>query len=98
MHYRPGWDCHGLPIELKVHQASEASKGKGPLKVRDLARKFALKTVAEQKEQFMSWGVMADWEEPYLTLQPEFVKRQLRLFGRMHEKKLVFRRWVSFQK
>lgn len=90
VHYRPGWDCHGLPIELKVHRASESGQ-EDPLKVRSLARSFALQTVEQQKEEFRSWGVMADWEEPYLTLKPDFVKRQLRLFCRMHEKGFVFR-------
>jgi len=81
----PGWDCHGLPIELKVLQsmtAEQREKLEG-LKLRYKARDFALKTVAKQRDQFKRYGVWAEWEEPYLTLNPGYEAAQLGVFGRM---------------
>lgn len=65
----PGWDCHGLPIELKVLQSMEADKRLEltPIKLRKKARAFALKAVEAQREQFKRYGIWADWEDPYLA-------------------------------
>ena len=78
--YVPGWDCHGLPIELKVLQSMDQEKRKEltPIKLRYKARAFALKTVDAQREQFKRYGIWADWEDPYLTLLPEYEVRGLR--------------------
>ncbi|XP_037298529.1 isoleucine--tRNA ligase, mitochondrial [Manduca sexta] len=96
VHYVPGWDCHGLPIELKALQkARKASKDTNftdPVNVRNIARKFALETVENQKKAFRSWGVMADWEKQcYLTLNKDYVQSQLRLFYDMYEKGYIYR-------
>ena len=70
----PGWDCHGMPIELKVLQTmkGEEKKQMTPLSLRKKAAQFATETVAAQRESFKRYGVWADWDEPYLTLSPEY--------------------------
>lgn len=62
----PGWDCHGLPIELGA--LKEEKRESGPVALRAACRKYALDFVAAQKEEFIRLGVFADWEHPYLTL------------------------------
>ncbi|CAI7808044.1 unnamed protein product, partial [Closterium sp. NIES-54] len=81
----PGWDCHGLPIELKVLQSmdSKARQGLTPIKLRKKAAQFALKTVDKQRQAFRRYGVWADWEHPYLTLRPAYEAAQLGVFARM---------------
>lgn len=96
MHYVPGWDCHGLPIELKALQKAKTGKNyteaTTPIQVRNIARKFALETVEQQKAAFESWGVMADWDKQcYLTLRKSYVQEQLKQFYSMYEKGLIFR-------
>ena len=53
--------------------------------------RFADKAVATQREQFRSWGVMADWSQPYLTKSTQYVTRQLEMFYRLYEKGFIFR-------
>lgn len=81
----PGWDCHGLPIELKVLQSmpNEERRGLTPIELRRKAAEFALRTVDAQREQFKRYGIWADWDTPYLTMTPAYEAAQLRLFGRM---------------
>ncbi|KAK3284624.1 hypothetical protein CYMTET_7727 [Cymbomonas tetramitiformis] len=83
--YVPGWDCHGLPIELKVLQtlSQEERAALTPIKLRQKAAKFARKTVNDQKKQFMRYGIWADWEDPYMTLLPEYEAAQIDVFGKM---------------
>jgi isoleucyl-tRNA synthetase len=91
--YVPGWDCHGLPIELKVLQAMKPEERKQltPLKLRQKAKEFALKTVDEQRESFKRYGVWGDWEHPYLTLKPEYEAAQIGVFGQMVLKGYIYR-------
>ncbi|MGB6167754.1 MAG: isoleucine--tRNA ligase [Geitlerinemataceae cyanobacterium] len=91
--YVPGWDCHGLPIELKVLQTlkSEERQALTPLTLRQKAREFALKTVDEQRESFKRYGVWGDWENPYLTLTPEYEAAQIGVFGEMALKGYIYR-------
>jgi len=84
--YIPGWDCHGLPIELQV----EKKKGKVGAKLnagefRAACREYALKQVDAQREDFKRLGVLGDWDRPYLTMDPEFEAEQVRGFGRIIE-------------
>ncbi|KAL4446248.1 hypothetical protein ABPG77_003055 [Micractinium sp. CCAP 211/92] len=81
----PGWDCHGLPIELKVLQSMKEAERRSltPLQLREKAAEFALKTVDAQREQFKRYGVWADWDAPYVTLDPSYEAAQLRVFGQM---------------
>ena len=64
--YVPGWDCHGLPIELVV----EKTHGKNiePAKFRELCRAYAAEQVEKQKKDFIRLGVLGDWDNPYLTM------------------------------
>ena len=80
----PGWDCHGLPIELKVTQSlGEKRKQLTDAKVREICRKEALKWVETQKKQFIRLGILADWENPYLTLNPEYEANEVRVLAQI---------------
>ena len=91
--YVPGWDCHGLPIELKVLQGmkQEERRSLTPLQLRQKAKEFALKAVDEQRESFKRYGVWGDWENPYLTLKPEYEAAQIGVFGQMVLNGYVYR-------
>ncbi|MEM8830817.1 MAG: isoleucine--tRNA ligase, partial [Cyanobacteria bacterium P01_G01_bin.19] len=91
--YIPGWDCHGLPIELKVLQKIKSKERKEltPLKLRQKAKEFALKAQQEQCESFKRYGVWGDWEHPYLTLKPEYEAAQIEVFGQMVLKGHIYR-------
>lgn len=99
--YVPGWDCHGLPIELKALEASAPqTKEKNtahttmtPVEVRALARSLASRTVLSQMDEFRSYAVMADWEARWTTMDPDFEIRQLELFLGMVRRGLVYRRF-----
>jgi isoleucyl-tRNA synthetase len=81
----PGWDCHGLPIELKVLQGlkGEERASLTPLALREKAHAYALEQVALQKAGFERWGIWADWESPYLTLNKSYEAAQIGVFGQM---------------
>lgn len=100
--YVPGWDCHGLPIELKALEAHAGSaKGKKdvdtvsmtPVQVRASARELASRTVLSQMDEFRSYAVMADWDGRWTTMDPEFEIRQLELFLGMVQRGLIYRRF-----
>ena len=81
----PGWDCHGLPIELKVLQGlkADARAALTPLELRRKAHAYALEQVALQQAGFERWGIWADWQQPYLTLQKGYEAAQIGVFGQM---------------
>jgi len=89
----PGWDCHGMPIELKVIQGMKPALRQQltPLELRRQAREFALHAVAEQRESFKRYGVWGDWDHPYLTLTPSYEAAQLGVFGQMVLKGYIYR-------
>ncbi len=91
--YVPGWDCHGLPIELKVLQKLKSSVRREltPLSLRQKAKEFALETVEKQSAGFQRYGIWGDWAHPYLTLQPEYEAAQLGVFGKMVENGHIYR-------
>ncbi|XP_011090964.1 isoleucine--tRNA ligase, chloroplastic/mitochondrial [Sesamum indicum] len=93
VHYVPGWDCHGLPIELKVLQSldQDARKELTPLKLRAKAAKFAKSTVKNQMAAFKRYGVWGDWDHPYLTLDPEYEAAQIEVFGQMALQGYIYR-------
>lgn len=71
--YLPGWDCHGLPIEIKVDQLLGKKKAEmTPLEVREECKRYALKFVDIQRNQFKRLGVFGEWEVPYLTMRPGY--------------------------
>ncbi|XP_076848216.1 isoleucine--tRNA ligase, mitochondrial isoform X2 [Brachyhypopomus gauderio] len=89
VHYVPGWDCHGLPIELKA--LGELHVGDlTPLQVRRKAREFAEGAIARQRAAFQRWGVMADWGGCYYTFSGQYEATQLSLFEEMHSKGLIY--------
>ncbi|TVS04975.1 MAG: isoleucine--tRNA ligase [Cyanobium sp. PLM2.Bin73] len=81
----PGWDCHGLPIELKVLQGLKSAERAEltPLSLRQKAHAYALEQVEGQKLGFQRWGIWADWDTPYLTLQKRYEAAQIGVFGAM---------------
>ncbi|MFM7405905.1 MAG: isoleucine--tRNA ligase, partial [Cuspidothrix sp.] len=91
--YVPGWDCHGLPIELKVLQNMKQAERQNltPLQLRQKAKQFALDTVDEQRNSFKRYGIWGDWENPYLTLKPEYEAAQIGVFGEMFLKGYIYR-------
>ncbi|WP_288571963.1 isoleucine--tRNA ligase [uncultured Weissella sp.] len=89
--YVPGWDTHGLPIEQQLTKAGKDRKKVGPVIWRKMADEFAHKQVKKQMADFKRLGVSADWDHPYLTLQPSFEAAQLRVFGSMAKRDLIFR-------
>ena len=97
--YVPGWDCHGLPIELKALQVQKDLgqlgdvERRGALAIRKAARKLATNTVEEQKKGFQDWAIMADWENAWRTMDKDFEIGQLEVFKRMVEKGLIYRRF-----
>ncbi|CAN7992695.1 unnamed protein product, partial [Ixodes hexagonus] len=89
VHFVPGWDCHGLPIEVKALTSADVSAS--PTQIRSKARKFATATIEKQMQSFQHWGVMADWSKPYRTYDAEYIAEQLRAFYDLYEKGCVFR-------
>ncbi|CZT00320.1 related to isoleucine--tRNA ligase [Rhynchosporium agropyri] len=101
--YVPGWDCHGLPIEIKAleqQRAKNASQSNDSeettldaIGTRRAARNLATKTVKNQTKGFREWGVMADWEKAWKTMDKTFEVKQLGVFQEMVKKGLIFRRF-----
>lgn len=91
--YVPGWDCHGLPIELKVLQTMKSKERAAltPVQLRKKAAEFARKTVTKQSDSFRRYGVWGDFDRPYLTLQPEYEAAQIEVFGKMFTEGHIFR-------
>ncbi|MEH2013216.1 isoleucine--tRNA ligase [Nostoc sp.] len=91
--YVPGWDCHGLPIELKVLQNMKSAERQNltPLQLRLKAKEFALTTIDNQCQNFKRYGIWGDWDNPYLTLKPEYEAAQIGVFGQMFLKGYIYR-------
>ena len=71
--YVPGWDCHGLPIEIKVDNELGSRKASmTAAQIRRECRKYAAKYVELQKKDFMRLGVFGRWEDPYVTMSPQY--------------------------
>eukprot|EP01129_Flabellula_baltica_P006989 TRINITY_DN2671_c0_g1_i2.p1 TRINITY_DN2671_c0_g1~~TRINITY_DN2671_c0_g1_i2.p1 ORF type:complete len:821 (+),score=168.68 TRINITY_DN2671_c0_g1_i2:60-2465(+) len=90
--YIPGWDCHGLPIELKALEIlKEKGKKIGPLSIRTAAKKFAAQQIEIQKKGFRRYGIMGDWENPYKTMSKEYETHQIDVFYEMVKKGMIYR-------
>ena len=93
--YIPGWDCHGLPIERAVEsELSKKNIKKEDLpktEFRKLCREYAERFVKIQMEEFIRLGVLADWENPYLTMTPSYEAQEIRELGKFFERGLVYR-------
>jgi len=90
--YVPGWDTHGLPIERQAIKAYGIKlQNITPVEMRKKCREFALKYMNSQREQFKRLGVMGEWDDPYLTLKPEFEAKQIEIFGEMAKKGYIYK-------
>ncbi|MDR3644646.1 MAG: class I tRNA ligase family protein, partial [Clostridia bacterium] len=90
--YVPGWDTHGLPIERKaIDKVGLDSRSGDPVEFRRHCRDFALSHVGIMTEQFKRLGVLGDWEDPYMTLKPDFEARQIEVFGEMALKGYIYK-------
>jgi isoleucyl-tRNA synthetase len=80
--YVPGWDCHGLPIEMQVEKThGRVGQKIQPKAFRAACREYALKQIDLQRNEFKRLGVLGDWDHPYLTMAPRFEAEQLRAFS-----------------
>ncbi|MDI9479660.1 MAG: isoleucine--tRNA ligase [Bacillota bacterium] len=90
--YVPGWDTHGLPIEQQAIKNMGIDRHRTDVvEFRRHCRDYALKYVDLQREQFKRLGVRGDWDNPYLTLKPEFEAIQIKVFGEMAKKGYIYK-------
>ncbi len=87
----PGWDTHGLPIELKAREKAGVGKDIPPVELREICAEFALHYVGVQRKQFERLGVVGDFDNPYLTLSPKFEAKQIEVFGEMANKGYIYK-------
>lgn len=94
--YVPGWDCHGLPTESAIIKQTKLDRSKLSIpEFRNKCRDFASGYVDIQRKQFKRLGVLGDWENPYLTIKPEFESKQIEIFGEMAKKGYIYRGFKS---
>ncbi|MGT2933034.1 isoleucine--tRNA ligase [Streptococcus catagoni] len=89
--YVPGWDTHGLPIEQVLAKKGVKRKEIDLADYLEMCRDYALEQVDKQRSDFKRLGISADWENPYITLKPEYEANQIRVFGAMAEKGYIYR-------
>ena len=87
--YVPGWDCHGLPIELMVEKLH--GKNIPAAKFRELCREYAHEQIARQKKDFIRLGVLGDWDNPYLTMDFKTEADIVRTLGKIYENGYLFK-------
>jgi len=91
--YTPGWDCHGLPIEIKVdQQLGEKKKTLSVVDIRKQCREYAESFIGIQREEFIRLGILGDWFKPYTTLDPVYEASVINFFKSFVEKGNVLRR------
>ncbi|XP_027200952.2 isoleucyl-tRNA synthetase, mitochondrial isoform X1 [Dermatophagoides pteronyssinus] len=90
--FRPGWDCHGLPIELKAIPNSNSNSNElDPLEIRDRARRLAFNAIDRQRQAFNQWFLSANWSGIYRTIDLDYSIRELNAFYSMYKNGLIFR-------
>lgn len=90
--YVPGWDTHGLPIEHAAIKMLGLNRHElNPLDLRRKCREYALKCMEDQREDFKRLGVCGDWDNPYITLRPEYEAEQIKVFGVMAQKGYIYK-------
>ena len=90
--YVPGYDTHGLPIELKALKSlGDKKSGVSKLELRKICKEFATEHIDVMNSQFKRLGVQGDFANPYLTLRPEFEARQVEIFGEMAKKGYIYK-------
>ncbi len=87
--YVPGWDCHGMPIEVQIEK--QHGKHIPTAETQKYARAYATEQVARQKQDFIRLGVLGDWENPYLTMAYANEANEIRALGKLLEKGYVYR-------
>ncbi|MCI8279878.1 MAG: isoleucine--tRNA ligase, partial [Staphylococcus xylosus] len=89
--YVPGWDTHGLPIEQALTKKGVKRKELSIAEFRKKCEAFALEQIENQKKDFKRLGIKGDFNNPYITLKPEYEAAQIRLFGEMADKGLIYK-------
>jgi isoleucyl-tRNA synthetase len=90
--YVPGWDTHGLPIESAILKNKKVKREElTTSEFREKCKEYALDFVDKQREQFKRLGVIGEWDDPYITLTPDFEAKQVEVFGQMAEKGLIYK-------
>ncbi|EGQ2932850.1 isoleucine--tRNA ligase [Staphylococcus pseudintermedius] len=89
--YVPGWDTHGLPIEQALTKKGVKRKEMTTAEFRDKCQAFAMEQIDIQKKDFLRLGINGDFDNPYITLKPEYEAAQIRLFGEMADKGLIYK-------
>ena len=90
--YVPGWDCHGMPIEHQLFKKIKKTKHDiGQVEFRKMAYEFAIEFVDIQKEEFKRLGIFGDWNDPYLTLKPNYEKEIVSSFNRLAKDGFIYR-------
>lgn len=90
--YIPGWDTHGLPIEHAVIKNTGLNRHEmSPLDLRAKCKEYALQCVEEQKKDFIRFGVLGRWENPYVTLRPAFEVKEIGIFGEMAKRGHIYK-------
>lgn len=90
--YVPGWDTHGLPVEQAVIKSLGVDRhSMSVVEFRQKCREFALQWVETQKKEFKRLGVWGTWDDPYLTLKPEYEAKQIEIFGEMAKKGYIYK-------
>lgn len=89
--YIPGWDTHGLPIESAITNSGVNRKEMSKSAFRELCHKYALEQVEKQMNDFKTLNIIADWENPYITLQKEYEAKQIEVFATMAKNGMIFK-------
>src|SRR5712672_4122073 len=90
--YVPGYDCHGLPIELHVERKlGEKKKDMPPLSIRRACREFAADALKRQTRDFQRLGILGEWDNPYITMSDHYESETARLFARFFERGFVYK-------
>ena len=87
--YVPGWDCHGMPIEVQIEK--KYGKNLPTQETQRLCRAFAMEQIASQRTSFMRLGVLGDWQHPYLTMDPVTEANEIRVLGKILANGFVYR-------
>lgn len=89
--YVPGWDTHGLPIELRAMEKIKDKTNIDPIELRKICKEYALHFMGVQANSFKRLGVLGDFDDPYLTLKPAFEAKQIEVFGEMAKKGFIYK-------
>jgi len=87
--YVPGWDCHGMPIEIQIEK--KYGRGLPADEVQSKSRAYATEQIDSQREDFIRLGVLGEWDNPYLTMNYQNEADELRMLGKLMDKGFVYR-------